>query len=153
MGSRSTLPVILLPPLMVVGVACSTTHAGSFRFSGEDMRQAFKSWREKTSPKTRTTLDALNEDEGLLIHVIRGKLDRRRSRGAASSPAWTPVARQQCVMHPKVEGIKPHRNWDVIYDQELQEEQERQTGLPAPSKHSWNMKSLGTLFRRSWPLL
>jgi hypothetical protein len=116
--------------VLLLACACSTTHSGSFKFSESDMTAAFGSWYAKAPPKTRATIDALDQDE--TIHIIRGRVADKDSRGASSSPASSRPSRKQCIMHPATTALKPERDWDVVFDEELQQRQEAKLGLPNP---------------------
>jgi hypothetical protein len=68
-------------------------------------------------------------DSTLLIHFVRGNLAGQPSRGALSLPAFDPDAKKYCLWHPAVKGIKPERNWDVVYDPKQAEAAAKRLGV------------------------
>jgi hypothetical protein len=116
--------------VLVLASACGTT-TGSFRFSDPGMRQAFENWKRTATPKTRSTINALDEDPSLLIHVIRGRIERP-SRGGATVYAGSKLAHHQCIFHPAAPGVRWNRNFDVVYDEEQQRRMSVERNLPTP---------------------
>jgi hypothetical protein len=102
--------------VLVLTSACSTA-GGSFRFTGSGMREAFESWKRTATPKARSTIEALDQDPSVLIHVIRGRL-KKRSRGGATMLAGSEDGHWYCTFHPAAPGVRPNRNFDVVYDEE-----------------------------------
>jgi hypothetical protein len=115
---------------LVLANACATT-TRSFRFTGDGMREAFESWRRTATPKTRSTIDALDEDPSILIHIIRGRIDVE-SRGGATTLAGFPPARKQCILHPSAPGVRWNRNFDIIYDEDQQRRMAKRLGFETP---------------------
>jgi hypothetical protein len=116
--------------VLLLASACSTA-GGSFRFTGSGMREAFESWKRTATPKTRSTIEALDEDPSILIHIIRGHIDED-SRGGASVFAGSKQAHQQCTLHPVAPGVRWSRNFDVIYDEEQQRRMAEARHLATP---------------------
>ena len=117
--------------LMVLASACGPTK-GSFRFTGAGLPEAFENWRRTATPKTRATIDALDNDPSLLIHVLRGRIKKRKTRGAWTSVAGSQDAIEQCILHPPVDGVRWNRNFDVVWDEEQQRAMALELGLPSP---------------------
>jgi hypothetical protein len=111
--------------------ACSTPHSG-FRFTGDGTEAVFQNWRKQASPQTREAIDALNTDDKVLIHIIRGKIEGEVSRGTSAQLAADPISKRACLMHPAPNGIKPHADWDIIWDEELQKRMEKKLKLQSP---------------------
>jgi hypothetical protein len=104
--------------VLLLASACGTA-SGSFRFTGSGMREAFESWKRTATPKTRSTIEALDDDPSILIHVLRGRIEVD-SRGGASMFAGSNQARRQCIFHPAASGVHWNRNFDVVYDEDQQ---------------------------------
>ena len=63
------------------------------------------------------------------FQVIASELPCWRS---SSSPATSKLSKRLCLLHPRVLGISPERDWHVIYDAKLRADQEKRLGLPTP---------------------
>lgn len=111
---------------------CATPAASSFRFTGEGLEEGVRSWRKQAPPATRATIDTIVLDRTVLIHFVRGNLAGQPSRGAIAVLAADDVAKRQCLWHPVVAGIKPDRNWDLIYDPKRAEEETKRLGFVNP---------------------
>lgn len=96
------------------------------------LEEGARKWRDQAPPTTRVTIDALVVDRTVLVHFIRADLTGRASRGTIALLAADDRAKAYCSWHPVVEGIKPERDWDVIYDQKQAEREAKRLGLPHP---------------------
>lgn len=112
---------------------CASTGAYGFRVTGNGLQEeGLKSWEEKSPPEVREKIHALAEDQTSLFHFIRASLAGLPTRGTASTHASSSLAKRLCPLHPPSKGIRPERNWDVIYDQKVQEAEEKRLRLPSP---------------------
>ena len=114
-GRTSTLVPLVV--LVIVTPACGTIHASGLRFTGNDLADSARRWEETAPARARETIQRLKSDRTVLVHVIRGKVERGKSRGTAAYRASNPLAKQQCILHPPSDGIEPERDWDVIPDE------------------------------------
>lgn len=115
-GVRAALAREFQDLALWVAPACSATTAGAFRVTGDGLEAALESWWAKTTDESRAAIDRLRLDRSTLIHILRGKVEQLRARGAASYLATDSAAQRQCLFHPVSKGIGDYRNWDVIYD-------------------------------------
>ena len=121
----------------IIGTACGTcggcaTPASSFYFTDEGLAEGARSWRRQAPPATQATIDTLVVDGTVLIHFVRGNLTGQPSRGSLSLPASSLRAKVYCLLHPAVKGIKPERNWDVVYDPKMAEAEAQRLGVVNP---------------------
>jgi len=140
-GRGSTL--VSLVVLFSVTAACGTLSASGLRFTGNGLVDAAQRWGKTAPARDREAIRRLKSDRTLLIHVIRGKIERGKSRGTAAYRASNPLAKRQCILHPPSDGIEPERNWDVVYDEELQVSMERELRLASPLEALLHHELLG----------
>ena len=127
-----------IPLLIVTGLACgtcggcATTQLTSIRPTGEVLEAGAQSWRNKARPEDQVVIDDLAGRKDLMFHIIMGSLAGEAARGSASSPAASDFAKRFCLLHPKIAGIRPERDWDIIYDPKQSAEFAKTTGIPNP---------------------
>lgn len=135
-GHPNLLKALSLATIMCIACGtcggCATGQAGSFRFTGAGMEDGVATMRQRAPPSLQVVIVELAQDRSSLFHFIRGNLAGMDTRGAAATLATTDLAKEQCLLHPKSAGVKPKRNWDVIYDETEQRQEEKRSGLQNP---------------------
>jgi len=95
----------------------------TFSFGSPDLEAAFYRLKETAPPKGREAIERLEEDDTVIIHLVKGRVSQFESRGAETAFAFSKDAKPACMMrHPWSIGIPWNRNFDIIYDEELAEQ-------------------------------
>lgn len=91
----------------------------TFYFASPDLEAGYQQGKARAPPKHREALERLEQDDTVVVHVIKGHVDPGESRGGQTNFASSKEAKRHCIMHPMFNGIPPDRNFDVIFDEEV----------------------------------
>lgn len=145
------LPLLLRPSLLLcmAGAIASLfgceAHHRTFHFVSPDMEASFQRWKETAPPKDRKTIERLEEDDTVIIHVVPGVVSHLKSRGGQTAFAFSKEAKPGCMMrHPWSFGIDWNRNFDIIYDEELMQQA---WGFPNPVEAFLHHELIGHVAR------